>query len=604
MALVLLPDWNQQPNWDGVLGNVVAFDPAKRTLREVKDDWLPQFDDVAEVSQAEAFAFPTPFAWAEMMTAVIEQNRFQHILFKLYQDLVLGLTLGFLRVEITDLQSHGFGRVLAQTDDDYRYFGLLRGRGTDEARELEGKVYGGTSPETLFWPAPRRNQEDWEALHTAITRHPQYNQAYQLLADFRALLQDQGLWNAETVAWCRGLQEIIGARAPHPEQKTFNLHSRTVGPIYAKSVGHTCKPLYFPVYQEEFALDFLRGLTGTFRANAERAGVVSVFDQYGNRCFDIANPTLQPNSDLIRAGVGTVEMLRPPTRDTANAVPRLKDQETAGLFSHLQNLIDTLGRRSAEGLNIANVKQQPYFYPDVVRVPVSRLGEAGLGQDVSFSRPAYALTYDPASAGLPLASELEPISTTDANQSGEPLEEISAATSGVALHYLGDNNKPQKAIYIERHGEAIVGDLRALGWVLWCYFVGSADDAEDLRDVVEIVNGRLVNGEGTRLFKEQGAARPFDFSDSVATDIYRRIKDDAHKPRRLAAQQRFLRAYRDLQHNQPHGLHKLCYRAAQSLVHWAWPEWAGSTFLPNGHRPQTQESVTLGTQRVTLWRDN
>ena len=157
--IVLLPSWASDPTWKEIIGNAIPFDPLKRTLQDVKPDWLPKIEDASNLSRVEAFAFPTPFAWAEMTAAVIQQGNFDHVLFRLYEDMVLGLALGHLKLDVVDLKGLSLGTVLADADERYRYFGLLRGRGSEGHADLDGKVFGGTSPETLFWPSPRRTED-------------------------------------------------------------------------------------------------------------------------------------------------------------------------------------------------------------------------------------------------------------------------------------------------------------------------------------------------------------------------------------------------------------------------------------------------------------
>ena len=568
--IVLLPSWALEPTWKEIIGNAIPFDPLKRTLQDVKPDWLPRIEDASNLSQVEAFAFPTPFAWAEMTAAVIQQGNFDHVLFRHYEDLVLGLALGHLKLDVVDLKGLSLGTVLADADERFRYFGLLRGRGSDGHSDLDGKVFGGTSPETLFWPSPRRSDADWLALREAISLSNQ-DDAYHLLLDFRILLQGEKLWNPDQVVWMKALTQILGGRKGRDGSGHYQIHSRSVGPIVACLPDGELKRVYFPVYEKDFAANFLRGLTGTLHRETDRVGV---FDRYG-RCFDILLPIASPDGDLMKAGAATVNVLKEPARDQTAAQIQLQKEDRSGLFDHLQD-----ARRKLEG-DLQQIKRQPFFYPDAFRVPVSRLGEAGINTEVSFSTQAYQLTFDPNSPGLPLASELK---------------DITQETYGVEFEYEDASGQRRKAIYIDIYKGTSVGDLRAIGWVLWTYFTGGEDYV--------VQNGKLLNESRTLVFKEANAVRPFDFFDEdVAEEIYKKIKDGSNKPKRLATQQRFVKAYKTLADKERVFLNLLCLNAAQAFTKWVWPEYSETAFLPNGPLRVNGDTIKQGNLSVVLLKD-
>jgi hypothetical protein len=239
------------------------------------------------------------------------------------------------------------------------------------------------------------------------------------------------------------------------------------------------------------------------------------------------------------------------------------------------------------------VKPRPYLFPDVFRIPIARLGEAGINADkVSFSKQAYQLTFDPDSPGLPLASEIG-------------IERLSQETSGIALDYAGENGQTKTAIYLDFYDGSLVGDLRALGWVLWAYFTSAATD-ESSTEYVTVREGKLVNFQTWPIFNDAPAARPFEFADDVAPEIYKRVKENTNAYRRMATQQRFLKAYNDQAAKSSSGVNTLCSRAAQAFVRWAWSaEWNDTRFIANGHPPNLQASaaIRLGNVQVILLRD-
>ena len=572
--IVLLPLWEQAPTWkDAIIGNAIPFDQEKRTLQDVKPDWLPRIEEVSSLDKVEAFAFPTPFAWAEMMSAIIQQERYNHVLFRLYEDLVLGLALGHLQLDVVDLNGLGFGKVLADADERYRYFGILRGKGQQGRSEISGKVFGGTSPETLFWPSPRRTGSEWQALREAISHSTQDN-AYYVLADFRSLLQNERLWNPDQVAWMKGMAQILGTRAPREGQKYFHIHSRTVGPILASLPNGETKSIYFPVYEEKFAANFLRGLA--FRRLQRETDRVVVHDTI-KKCFEILLPITAADGDLLQAGAGTVRVLSEPAeRNSATQIQLQGTEDKSGLFELLQDVKKKIGG------DLQHIKSQPFFYPDAFRIPVSRLGEAGIDTEVSFSTQAYQLTFDPDSPGLPLSEEIVPA-------------RLSQETYAFEFPYKDASGQQRRAIYIDVYKGKHVGDLRALGYVLWAYFIGEEDYI--------VQNNKLKNSERADVFKTSNTVRPFDFNEEVTKEIYDKVKDSSHKPKRLAAQQRFVKAYKTRADRESSELSTLCLNATQAFVRWVWSDYPAIMFLPNGHLRDKGETITLGNLNVFLLKD-
>jgi hypothetical protein len=561
--VVLLPSWNIQPSWDDVIGKV--FEPDK----DLPGEWRPSIDEQAKIEDIEAFAFPTPFAWAEIMSAVIRQGFYNHLLFKLYSDLTIGLVLGHLQLEIVDLKTTTFGKVLASTDERYRYFGLLRGKQGN--RELQDKVFGATSPETLFWPSPRRTTAEWQELKTAINMDGAQQEAYALLADFREAIDQQKLWSPGEIPWMKGLDQIIGSHEPSEGRKHYHVHSRAVGPILADLPKGFSRPLYFPIYQEMFAPKLLEALTGTFEQERDS---IAVFDDKRRKHYMIRMPTVPTDGDSLLAGAGNVEIMTEPgkIREFASTRIRLADDEQGrGLFYLLQPLDEALRKDQSLyrslGKSVEMVKDYPFFYPDVIRISIRRLGEAGVrDSDVSFSDRAFELALKPDSPGLPLASELT---------------KLAVSTLGFVLQYDYEG-KTRRALYIDEYAGYDIGDLKALGWVLWAFFNGNA----------EYNNGQIVDSSLTLLLRDGTTGRPFD----VASEAYKRMVEEREQHRRLATLQRFVKAYDKLASAADSSdLDKLCALAAGAYAKLVW----GGGVLPNGQEAKWQPYKT-GRFKVNL----
>jgi hypothetical protein len=565
---VLLPDWNSAPTWKEIVGK--AIDPDK----ELPEQWQPELAEARSLEETDAIAFPTPFAWAEMMSAVIRQNLFGHLLFKYYEDLFLGLVLGKLQLEILDLKGFDLGQVLSDTDDRYRYFGLLRGVAREP--EIQGKVFGATGPESVLWPSPRRTDGEWRKLREAIQTETHLSAGYQMLADLRDLMRLKRMWQPNEVPWMRGLDHIIRDLKGSENARLFHLHSRMAGPVLATFGGRGMRPLYLPVYEEGFAAELSRALTGSFK---QREGAVVIFDDKNREQYEIRLPHVAANGDLLLGGGGTI---RVPDRAgrisefNTSRLPRLENDERGdGLNTLLQPLEEAMRKDQklyrAVSRAPEDIRQEPYFYPDVMRIPVARLGPAAIsGTEVTFSSQAYQLVFDKESFGLPPLGELQ--------------SDAAGTTSFILDHAQGGVSKKQ--VFLETYKGRVVSDLTTLGWVLWAYFIGKVSWQGD-RFQDEELTPVMIAGKGERLLDLTGEA-------------YRKAAEKRDQHRRLATLQRFLRNYADRANQSgANDLSRLCRKASQAFVEAVWPD---QSVIENGYPGQWQ-AIDVGGVRLDLARD-
>jgi hypothetical protein len=406
-------------------------------------------------------------------------------------------------------------------------------------------------------------------LDEAINKDVNLSNSYLVLSDFRELLDKARLWDANSTfaPWMKGLERIINEQRlgaqPRPGNIHFNVHSRQIGPIKVRFTDGESRRLYFPVYQEKFAANFLRALTGSF---ARENGVVAVYDRNKHRkYYEINSHSPGAGGDAILAGMGTVSIINEPGEEITSTEIRLRE-----LFDSLQDLRRTVGN------DVEDIKKHPFFYPDVLRIAVTRLGEAGFDTEVSFSDQAYKLTFDPNSLGLPLASDLK---------------EVSSETHGLVLNYIDENNRQRRAIYVECYAGSNIGDLRALGLVLWAFFIGEAQASGSTLKIED------QDGDTISAFKESDSVRPFD----LKGDIYRKVNNERDRHRRLARLQRFLKAYDIRRHSAPQGgVDELLYEAASAFVKYVW---ADETVIPNGPLSNNSGRLRFGGLEVTLAKD-
>jgi hypothetical protein len=547
---VLLPHWISPPPKDEVVFKI--YDNPQGVL-EVPAPWQPIIPDtVDDLEKVEAFAYPTPWAWAYMTAAVIREQKWNHLLFQRYAILLKALTLGELRLEIVDLQSSDFGKLLCQVDDRFRYLGLVRGR-LPEKEGQEEVIWGATSPETLVWPAPRRKAPEWQSLYDRVRSRE--TDALRLWADVRALLQDRRQWDPRSVPWMAAVDHLVGGLSGSEGQAFYHIHCRTVGPVAALFPDGQMNPFYLPTYAPDFAKEFLRALTGTFHPEGE---TVVIRDSRSQPAYGVVLPSIAVGGDFRRAGGGVVQVLagrvRPYFEDKRI---RLRDDSRGmGYFSALKILYDELAGPERDLADA--VRRYPYLYPDAVRIIIHRLGEAGVPDSaVVFSERAYEVLFERDIAGLPRLQDLQ---TPSADAFVYKTQEVTA-------------------VFLENYQGAWFGDLRALGWVLWQYFNGEADfERGSIRD------GRSAEPLMEGLYAVAAAY------EKVRTD------DERRRCRRLATLQRFVRAYQDGEGSRPE--EALCRRAAEVFARWVW----GEDVRPNGPRGR-ETKVPIGPGTFRLFRD-
>jgi hypothetical protein len=321
----------------------------------------------------------------------------------------------------------------------------------------------------------------------------------------------------------------------------------------------------------------MRALTGTFRSDD---GAVSIVDGRAVAHLEVALPSVPPDGDRVLAGAGTVRVLSTPGMITDFRANRINFAE---LLPMLQPLDEALGRDRPLYTSLdrspvrdaATVMDFPFFYPDIVRIPIARLGEAGVrNSEVSFSDHAFELALNPDSPGLPLSTEMD----------NQPHTEI-----GFRLSYQDRRRHNRRALYVEEYGGHSVNDLRALGWVLWSVFTGGAQFAD----------GAIKDQSLTVLMADDDEGRPFSVTDRAYESV---AGEAAPEDRRLAALQRFVKAFaaRGAAANATDA-ERLCYAAALRFALWVFPD--QQPILGNGHSARMQEIVTGGI-KVNLAIDN
>jgi hypothetical protein len=262
----------------------------------------------------------------------------------------------------------------------------------------------------------------------------------------------------------------------------------------------------------------------------------------------------------LLAGVGRLEGATNTARGHGQA-HWLEDHANApGYRSLVLNALMAAAARSHKRTQIteADVQAAPIFYPDTVRLVLGQ-AEATDGADVRIhlSREVTnrVATGTPApQTGVSMAKWIP----------GSPLPRIVAVPGGTGTLSVG---------LVERFGPAQrpvdVGELRALGFALWVYFLGEAELRSDGARVLWTAD------EGKELFGRvlvQGVERPLE----VLRDALAAVQGEAERQRardRLATLQRFRATWRGVgegegERPEVQGA-RLARVAAETFLEWA-----------------------------------
>lgn len=532
-------------------------------------------------------AFPTPLARAEALRHVLRggEEAAGHVLAIRFKLLLLGATLDFLQIDRVDLASDEFdnlGRALLRAESDARYLGLLVRR-----KETSDVCFGASHPDCLFFPHARRSRTDWDELASLVGR--QQGAAIRLLCDFRSALDNAGAWDPEIIDWQTGLQWLLGEQAGSPELAELRKSSRLVGPLILRlPTGNpdqptTLRAVYWPV----LAPGYTEKVISYFYLSppAKAAKGIELRDAVGTSLATIAIPETGENVDPVALGAGNIEMH--PVRDVQPPLTRrlwLRGRgEQTGLLEllrpvenalRLSSFGSTVGRASGVGSPVtqAAAQQCPVFFPDPIRIIADMGLWRGEGEDeaVAFSHRCEELTFGPGGPGrLPTPSDLE-------------------RDGGVVVR-METSSGIGRVAYLDRCGVKDVGDLRALGLLLFLLFTGEAE--------VDLDAGGIVDDAFTPLLDSVSEV-PLE----PTSELYARSCDSDEATRlgrRLATLQRFVRSYRSEESSTD--LERLCSLAARSLAFWAH----GSEVQPMGMPGERTLRYRLwdGGQEIAFVRD-
>lgn len=581
-------------------------------------------------------SFPTPFAQAEMMSFVLnalsldhgarqpqpelENPRLQQS-FERWRLLLLGVVLGEVLVETVDLRRpevDNFGAMLADLRPECRFIGLLRDarRMGSEGRRL---LVGGTDPQCLFWCSPRTYRQDyWSELKTRIDASADRGAAMSLLAEWRAALEANGVWapgHERAPAWMKALQVLLGDGAS--PGGLLRTEARLVGPVRLAAPSRSGAEsedliVYLPVREPGWSHRFAELLF--FQPVRREAGTVDLLDPNGRAVVtvrmsprDLARESVGVSRGAgggesasvagfeLLAGVGRLEGGANVARGVGQA-HWLEDHASApGYRSLVLNPLMMAAARAQgrQAVSDEDVLRFPIAFPDSVRLVVF-LSHGGTAEGVR----------------IHLSREVANSVTQGvlAPQTGTSLARWEPGSEPPSIVAIPGATGSLSVGLVERYGPADrtvdVGELRALGFALWLYFLG---DAELRSDGVRLI---WTADEGKELFGRVVTGtteRPLE----VLRDALQAVRADAERLRardRLATLQRFRGTWRALGEGDPERtevqMGRLGRVAAETFVSWALA--GGSLVAGNfGLRATTPTDhyVITPTVRLPLFRD-
>lgn len=607
------------------------------TINQKKGAWQPT------AAHLRTKSFPTPYAQAEMMSHVLGllsldpgarqpepetvNPRLQQS-FERWRLMVLGLVLGEVTLEMVDLRRpevDNFGAMLSDLRPECRFLGLLRDaqRPGSEGRKL---LIGSTDPQCLFWCSPRVARENyWSELKTRIDASAHRADALKLIAEWRAVLDRNGLWapgHEQAPPWMKALQVLLGDGVQ--PSNSLQGDARLVGPIRLAVVpraGNDPEDLivYLPLREPGWAARF--GELLFFQPVRREAGTVDLIDPNGRAVVTVRmtpRDTSRESSGLnpartsmgadtastagfeLLAGVGRLEGVMNIARGHGQA-HWLEDHANApGYRSLVLNPLLSAAARSHHRLAVSETDVQafPILYPDTVRLVLAQGTEGdGAGVRIHLSREV----TNRVATGVPAPQTGVSMARWEPGSALPRIVAVPGSTGTLSVGLVESFGPAQRVVD--------VGEIRALGFALWLYFIGEAELRADGARVLWSAD------EGKELFGRvvlQNVERPLE----VLRDALAAVHGEAERFRareRLATLQRFRATWRAVGDGDGERLEvqstRLARVAAETFTEWVIgaPAPGAPTVTPGSFGVRAQnaaEHYTLqGAARIPLFLD-
>jgi|GEM_PF-3004677 len=384
--------------------------------------------------------------------------------------LLEGVIFNRLYLQFFDLEEFGF-----RSSPERRVLGVL----TDGP----GEVYGGTDPETLFFPAPGV----WDEARGPLRRLAAANVTHRdtaagryaraLLKRFRDTFPPQ-----DRPLWLKLVDEYLHQHQPPSGLDEAQLRAgwKQVGPIQLHMPKGRPETRYLPVYEPGFAGGATLALSGEF---APRDGEIQlrVNNTVAGR---IIYPFIaRPGLSLRMMGAGTISLMPAAPQAAAGGGAQIN-------YAQLREHCDALLGDGTAPADAESVKADPFRYPDVIRLPFQQDGRLadyfinGKGFGAADGRYGRRFLEAVRGAGAAVLPDLPPGKQAPAAHSDQ---------AGV-LHYVDAGG----AVYVERYEGREVRELSLLGQALWHVFVGEATQAQGQQMFVDGAGSVVLDYSGGR----------------------------------------------------------------------------------------------------------
>jgi len=365
--------------------------------------------------------------------------------------LLEGVIFGALRIRSYDLAEFGF-----QSTPERRVLGVL----VDD----RGDVYGGTEPETLFFPAP----EAWRGPHGVLRKLADTNTGTRnttagLMA--RALLKKffEKFTSHNRPLWLRALDEYLQLYQPQGQASENDLRAgwKQIGPVQLRLNDGTFAPRYLPVYESEFLKKATYALGGSYVPRDDEIYLEEQNRQPSRQLGKIDYPSAVHDLTERLLGAGHVVVLSANDGAQQTTAPKINYDE---LQQHCQTLVVEMRP------DVTAVAVNPFLYPDVIRL--------------AFEQDGFLAEYF--------------------LNNGKPNEELGQRLID-GVRGEGHKNSPLdgqqqpgdslaqdgRVVYVETYGQKQIRELSLLGSALWKIFVGQATEVIG-RNIFDDKNGNVV----------------------------------------------------------------------------------------------------------------
>jgi hypothetical protein len=349
--------------------------------------------------------------------------------------LLEGVIFGVLKIRLYDLGDFGF-----QSSPERRILGVL----VDD----QGNVYGGTDPETLFFPAP----ESWNGPQGVLRQLANTNAGVRNTRageTARALLRKffDTFSHQERPPWLRAIDEYSQLYQPPSQVDQANLRDawKQVGPVELRLNDRTVDARYIPVYESDFLKKATYALSGSF-IQRDHEIYLEIQAAQGNRRVGIIHyPRAVSGLTARMFGAGQVVILPANNAGPGNQPTRINYDE---LYQYCQALVIEM-RPDA-----ASVMANPFRYPDVIRL--------------AFEHDGFLAEYF--LNNKKVNEELGERFIDSVRGQGVNKSPLNGQQPGD--HYITDGS----IVYVETYQQKTIRELSLLGKALWMIFVGDATE--------------------------------------------------------------------------------------------------------------------------------